>query len=508
MSLLGKRNTTLVTVQAGFLRCSYLKNCGMVTESWHFLSQTIRDAQEIDLHRPNQDSRPRKPEEVVENLWIEQLRRRVWVLLTVWDVRMALTLGRPTTIDFRNPTSPYLIDAPVPKHRHEVAPAPRSPSDPPTPLTVLLWNAELASPLWDIHVLEKEPLPVDFAKVERMHRLLNHVNKQCPAYFRSQNPDTTFDSHPDCDWLPRTRANFQTLAAFNVMALHRPYIFMQASSRTAALKAALDILRSQRTLFELIDVKDYKMHSLVMSTFDALILAAAIYIVHPLENRYDLDETLQHFEWGMKRVETIVFRNSMARSALSILKAIYVRLTKAVASKRSASQPFPTPSETPLVHKSDASPQKIHPLEPTTESSYPPPPIGNASSTPIPPYNLSMVNIPESLQRMETSASWEAFTDTEPSLPQNYTSNPQNFDFTNMAPLQPFHDLLYYDLSTFGNGYPQNTAQDLTSAPGWNDLSQTNGPAVQALDTSAAAWQFEGAFPSDSFWGVLNQYNP
>lgn len=49
--LLGKEQATLVMVQAGFLRTSFLPNCGKVPESWRSLSQTIRDAQEIGLHK-------------------------------------------------------------------------------------------------------------------------------------------------------------------------------------------------------------------------------------------------------------------------------------------------------------------------------------------------------------------------------------------------------------------------------------------------------------------------
>lgn len=89
LCLLGKRHTTLITVQAGFLRTSYLKHSGLIPESWHYLGQTIRDAQEIGLHKESSSYRPRKEEssvDVLENLWLDQLRRRMWVILTLWDM--------------------------------------------------------------------------------------------------------------------------------------------------------------------------------------------------------------------------------------------------------------------------------------------------------------------------------------------------------------------------------------------------------------------------------------
>jgi len=201
MALLGKRHATLITVQAGFLRTAFLKNYGMVPESWHSLSQTIRDAQEIGLQRSMIEcGKPNgKPEDLLENRWLDQLRRRVWLILSWWDIDMAMLLGRPTTIDRRDEKPPFPIDAPIPKNRREVAPAPRTESDPPTPLSTLLWTSELSAPLWDISILEKEdPHQNNFAKVEKMHILINQISLYCPPYFRAHNPDTTFDDHPDC----------------------------------------------------------------------------------------------------------------------------------------------------------------------------------------------------------------------------------------------------------------------------------------------------------------------
>ena len=160
MSLLGKRHTTLITVQAGFLRTAFLKNCGMVPESWHSLSQTIRDAQEIGLHKNTVERTMlnESPDDVLENLWIEQLRRRVWLIISLWDIHMALVLGRPATIDNRDGKPPFPIDAPIPKNRREVAPAPRTELDPPTPLSVLLWTCEISAPLVSISHAVPSPL--------------------------------------------------------------------------------------------------------------------------------------------------------------------------------------------------------------------------------------------------------------------------------------------------------------------------------------------------------------
>lgn len=321
LHLLGKRHTTLITVQAGILQTAFLRNCDIVPESWHLLSQTIRDAQEIGLHKDlwgrSQRRKETTSEDALENVWLEQLQRILWLILSMWDIQMAIALGRPTTIDITQHGRPtFPIDIPLPRNRRDEAPSPRGERDPPTPLTMLLWMAELSAPLWDIFTLEKYSHQTTLAKVDHMHGLINQIELHCPPFFRADDPDTTFDSLSSCYWLPHARPIFQSALAFTKMALHRPYIFTNFSSRTKALKAGLDILRAQRTLFTLLTATHYKMSSLVLNSFDATVLVAAIYILHPNENTEDLEDALQHFEWGMERFSLMSCRNSMARSAL------------------------------------------------------------------------------------------------------------------------------------------------------------------------------------------------
>lgn len=495
LCLLGKRHTTLVTVQAGFLRTAYLKNCGMIPESWHCLGQTIRDAQEIGLHKENHGYRQRipdeKPEDVLENLWLDQLRRRMWVILALWDIHMAIVLGRPTTVDCRDGKPVFPIDSPIPKNRQEVAPALRTEDDPPTPLTMLLWTAELAAPLWDISNLERDdPNQNDFSKVELMHKMIKQIHMHCPPPFRAHNPDTTFDSHPDCYWLPRSRPLFQSGAAFTIMALHRPYIFTNSSSRTEALRAALDILRAQKSFFNMITNIHYKMHALVLNTFDAIVLVAAIYILHPSENKDDLDDALQHFEWAMERLQTIGSRNVMANGALGVLKAIYVRLKKALSRSKIAEvqvASVPASSQSPALTTPDSS-------TPT----YPPsghPSISSASTNSSTTLNntTSQYTLPTISNLTKTTppaSEWEAFSGAVP-MP--------SYDFSSMAPLQPMHDLLFNDLGTVDGGLNI----------GLNGSDLQNGSTAWAPGAGdSAQWQFEGDFGNDSFWGFMNNYQP
>ncbi|KAG9233821.1 hypothetical protein BJ875DRAFT_463225 [Amylocarpus encephaloides] len=504
LALLGKRHTTLVTVQAGFLRTSYLKSVGMIPESWHSLSSTIRDAQEVGLHEDASflSRRPDdRPEDVLEGLWLDQLRRRMWMILKLWDIHMAIVLGRPTTIDSRDGTPNLPLDAQIPKNRREEAPSPRTANDPPTPLTHLLWNVEISAPLWDIFNLEKEdPHQNNLEKVETMHSMINKIPLHCPPYFRSHNPDATFDCYPECYWLQSVRPILRGNSAFTIMALHRPYIFTNNSSRSAAVSAALDILRSQRELFDKLTSLHYKMFSLVLNTFDAIVLVAAVYILHPYENREHLDDALQQFDWGMERFQTMASRNSMAKVALGVLKAIHVRLVRALKLQTGAAKPIPSPEPS-------ATPE----TQPPVTSQYPPLPdhhlsISSASSNPqgsedvgtpgTSTYTLPTISNLTSPPGLTTSSSPMPGWDTLVA-----GSVPQNYDFSSMAPLQPMHDLLYKSLDTGMESADAGVYETGT----WDvaGLGVAGGGGM-----AAAPWQFAGDFRSDSFWEFMNSYQP
>jgi hypothetical protein len=80
--------------------------------------------------------------------------------------------------------------------------------------------------------------------------------------------------------------------------------------------AALDILRAQRALFKHLTATHYKTFSLVLFTFNATVLMAAIYILRPYENMEDGHDALQHFEWAMERFSVMSGTNPQAKTAL------------------------------------------------------------------------------------------------------------------------------------------------------------------------------------------------
>lgn len=516
LKVLGKRECTLVTVQAGFLRTSFLKNSGNITEAWHSLSATIRDAQEIGLHKSSYPPTAHgSPEEVIEALWHTEDRRRMWVILSGWDPHMALTLGRPTILDGIYDNIVFPIDASPSLSRKTSAPTPRSEGEPPTPLTMLInQHANGAVLFREIHALEKDgPCPRTFEKVDRLHeRILQNI-RDMPAYFRSENPDTAFDSRPECYWLPESRPLFDTYCSFAMMCLHRPYVFTVANSRTEALKAGISILRSQRDFFQYLQAMHYKMFNLVLSTFDAIVMVAAIYIVYPLENQEYLGDALQHFEWAMERFDKMSERNDMAKQALGVLQAIHVRLVRTLElkdGKRALPSPkFPgssvgweqqrTASTTSLTH---SQPSRASSATGSNGSAPSSAKSSHAVATNYPDYSniqpelRSLAPPPPSMLNQtsyqSTNHGW-APQYPQPLVPGLET---QNYNLGNMATLQPLHDLLFNDLVCTPDAAVPADA-DATAFYG-------NGGG----NAATIPWQFEGEFKNDSFWTFMNQQFP
>lgn len=199
LSLLGKRQMSVTTVLAGFLRAAFLKYTALVTEAWHAIGAAIRDAQEIGLHRDSLDPKPKSDdaEAVLENQWEIERRRRIWMILVGWDIHTGVVLGRPVSeTGMARITLP--VDCPVPKDRSKTPVLPRAEDDPPTPLTRAIWAYHIMVPLRAIVEMEKEGAwPKNFAKVDALHQTLLDLEAQTPSYFRLENPDTRFDYLPD-----------------------------------------------------------------------------------------------------------------------------------------------------------------------------------------------------------------------------------------------------------------------------------------------------------------------
>ncbi|KAI0414968.1 hypothetical protein F5X98DRAFT_234502 [Xylaria grammica] len=525
LNVLGKRQMSIITVLAGWCRASLLKFNGMVTEAWHQIGTSIRDAQGIGLHRDQMDPQPSADdsgEETIEKMWRAQHRRMVWLILMGWDLHTGAVLGRPTSIDHHFISRSFPIDALIPKNATRIPLVPRTDDDPPTPLTRMIWSWQIMKTLRDIQDLEKEgPFPKDFSKVEKIHTEILDIKARTPPPFRSENPDTRFDKLPECWWVPYARAQLPQLHAFNILALHRPYVFTRTASRNAALKASLEMLESQRQQFAALNTAQHRTYSLFFGTFDAVVMVASIYILFPKEHLELLDQARQHFQWAVDRFEKMAVRNHLARSALGVLQAIWIRFKKAVghgfltchcseaarAETEAATRWLESQSE---AHASSASSHPASHDTPATSvpscSTQPTPqtdlttPIGSGGTGPTPP----------------TAAS-----DNGGILSPEWTL-PTDFDFGTIMPMYPMGDIAYNDLTGVLGAAVGGTSSAVPTevwagaespAPPSNPAPSTTvtGLGMPGLHTMPVSqeqfpWQFGGEFGADTIWNVLNQF--
>lgn len=234
LQVLGKRGMSLNTVVAGFLRGSYLKYCGLVTESWHAVQEAVRDGIEVGLHRGQYGG---------------DIGRRVWMTLVVWDVHMACVLGRPTTIGLD-----VVDQVKLPSEDGKG----NKGGEMPTPLGRALYVFRAIKLMREILDLEKLGANGPRERVDELHRELQEIGQEMPGWLRLKKPDKTWDDNPECAWLPAARVLTPQILTFELMALHRPYVFTRRDSRKEALKASLEMLDAQRLHFAMLKRNMYK----------------------------------------------------------------------------------------------------------------------------------------------------------------------------------------------------------------------------------------------------------
>ncbi|KAJ5266923.1 transcriptional regulator family: Fungal Specific TF [Penicillium angulare] len=324
--LLGKTNITIDIVQAGLLRASFLKSSGTVVEAWHALGAAIRDAQEIGLHKGRIVSHHSAGETKSEKQRSSFVGHKVWTILHIWDVHMAVVLGRPIATDLQ--IDQFASTIQDKGSRQEIFSHWQTEIDPPRPFDIILAGYNVAYRYFkDIHQIENNGAHTqDYSVVEHIHSAIKKNLESLPSWCRLENPDTKFDRLHGCQWLPAAREGLSSLIHLVLLTLHRPFIFFVANSRTEALKAGISILRAQERLFEQSEPHQHKVFNSVYASFDAIVLIAALCLVFP-NNHYELRaECIDVIENGMRRLGIIGQFNSMASSAHGVVYSLYHRL--------------------------------------------------------------------------------------------------------------------------------------------------------------------------------------
>lgn len=317
-STFGIRDVTLVKVQTGLLRACFQKTTGSVAEAWHTLGGTIRDAQELGLHRLEASDEPGSAVGSQQAQQVE-MGRKMWLVLHLWDGHMAVVLGRPMATELNPDTVPS--SGHEPNEGNAIGDGKYL-----TPFDVILCGYHVAYKyLQDIYHLESVKQDVH-KRVDAIHSSIMANITHMPTWAQSQSLHG--DGHRP--WLPAARETLTTEIHFTILALHRPFIFSHPSSRVEAFTAGLRILESQSRLFASMEPRHYVPFNLVFATFDAVVIVAATYILFPSEKREHIQSSLTGVRWALERLHAMRARNRMAGSAYDVVKVMYGKMLNRV----------------------------------------------------------------------------------------------------------------------------------------------------------------------------------
>lgn len=329
-ALFGPCEVSLPKVQAGLLRACFLKTTGSVVGAWHTLGQTIRNAQELGLHRLTDADEICVGQSQEQKAQEARVGRKLWLVLHLWDGHMAVVLDRPMATKLDPESAP----------RADIKPNQIRASNELVPITsfnMTLCGYHTAYKfLQEIHHLNSAAADDVGDRVATIHAAIMANLDVIPAWAQL-NPQYFDDEHP---WLQAARETLYTEVHFTLLALHRPFIFQRPPSRAQAFQAATCILESQRRLFGLIEPKYYPSFTLVFASFDAVVIVAATHLLFPNESREQIQPSLERLQWALDQFYAMRGRNRLAETAYSVTKAMYGKVFNCA----SASQP-PIPEQ-------------------------------------------------------------------------------------------------------------------------------------------------------------------
>ncbi|KAJ4985214.1 trascription factor [Stagonosporopsis vannaccii] len=348
--------TCTARVQEQFLKCAWLKSESKIIESWHALSCTIREAQELGIDRDANT-------EGLSEFDIE-IRRRLWALLYIWDWQMGSWLGRPNLIDRKN------LNFKLPKLRLD------QPSSDPnilSPFAHMALQADLGRRLNTILSGGQSVDALSPNEILIIEAELDRFVDDLPPVFRLHDPDTSFDiDHP---YFVFQRHQLHTVLYVTKLDFLKPFLtrtredmksHREDQLRAIGIDLALDALKVAGRLFHLEFPMHAKFHMVVFSIFDtSTILCSAI--IHDHESRLPRqDEIFAAIERSLDMLHQLSLTTMLGASSYAFLYKLVqthpklsLRDRNVKRSKRRAQDSTCMPEPQTLLY--DASPQESIP---------------------------------------------------------------------------------------------------------------------------------------------------
>ncbi|KUI53423.1 hypothetical protein VP1G_00924 [Cytospora mali] len=303
----------IVQVQQLFLVAQWYKSEACMVESWHALSVAVREAQEINMH---------KPLEGLPN-FERELRKRLWCILWTWDWQMSTLLCRPLLID----QDDHKLE--IPNGRLENINDPEVPH----PLASVALQAELG--LHVSHLFQRMGTDYSIQLVLEIEDELEKWMGTFPAALRDHRPDTRWDQkHPN---VPFMRCQLNIIAYAYLLAPLKPYLLSTADPeimntqlgsdlRIKAVDTCLDLMRTSEQFYELIFPASIKYFFIIFFMFDAAtVLCSAI--VHDVD--YTLpkrNQCIRSLRTAQELMDAVAHLSESARLSALLLRKLTTTL--------------------------------------------------------------------------------------------------------------------------------------------------------------------------------------
>ncbi|KAF2816414.1 uncharacterized protein BDZ99DRAFT_471641 [Mytilinidion resinicola] len=328
-NLVGRPSPTLVAIQSSFMKDLWYANAGDILQAWNHSGRTVKEAISVGLHLEPELPSSSKPDELLDALWMNELRKRTWWNMFVWDSFMALELGRPMFIDINKCTVTPPIECEIPQDRLKRVPTPRSDSDRPIALTERILRLKISRRFAEIRELESQgSVPQNPEKVKELHDFAVKYREDLPTFYRNINPDTSWDEL--CPFVPTHRELISFLTDSFLMALHRPYIFTRSKSQREVYNCALAILDSQDRLFQFHRSSSTQWFiGTTFPTFDAAVLLAVVLVSNPERYHATFSRPYQSLQRALERLQAIGPSLPLAKTGSEILHSTIRRVIEA-----------------------------------------------------------------------------------------------------------------------------------------------------------------------------------
>lgn len=288
---------------------------------------------------------------------------------------------------------------------------------------------------------------------------------------------------------------------------------------------------------------------------------ASIYILFPHEHLDLKPHALQHFQWAVERFQAMSDRNPLAKAALGVLHAIYLRLKKSLGISSQGARALPSSSTTSpasgnisgstSTSANSTAPSLWDTPSTATIGDFSPPPQQSQSHPTPPQPHQTDANLNPNLHG-NLNGNLNLNLNLDPSLFPSPNPNPaaditdldwtqpipSNFDWASLQPIYATSDLFYHDLVGVGAahthggggggdgglGWDQSFGQSQGQGQGhYKNMSaigglmsgNTGGVGAGGMDTALGVCaetgevcHFAGDFADDSVWSLFNQFAP